>query len=146
MDEETWDKFFKIYKPAESDIEAIVKQRNAEMRTLGQLMNGAKTDADVDPEMDKIRDLNKRIEDRVAKLNDDLKPVLSPRQRARLLVFEHDFNTKLREQIAKRRAQNRGPLTDEERKMRQQKMRQWWLDHHPAHRDAIDGAPPAPGK
>jgi hypothetical protein len=126
MDDETWQKFFKIYKPAETDIEAIVKERNEEMRKLGQMMNGAKSDADVDPEMQRIRDLNHKIEDRVSRLNDDLKPVLSPRQRARLLVFEHKFNARVREEIMKRRGR---PGNPEERKMRQQRLKEWRMKH-----------------
>jgi hypothetical protein len=143
MDDETWQKFFTIYKPAESDIEAIVKERNTEMKKLGEMMNGAKTDADVDPEMQRIRDLNKKIEDRVVKLDDDLKPVLSPRQRARLLVFEHQFNTRVREQIMKRRQDKKPPLSPEEREMRKQKLRDWWMKNHPAHPRPGEAPPPA---
>lgn len=137
MDDETWQKFFKIYKPAETDIAAIVKERNEEMRKLGQMMNGAKSDADVDPEMQRIRDLNRKIEDRVSKLNDDLKPVLSPRQRARLLVFEHKFNARVREEIMKRRGR---PGSPEERRMRQQRLKEWRMKHPGG--PPIDGPPP----
>ena len=104
LDDETAAKFFAIYKPAEKEIQDIVKERNEELKKLTLLMNGAKTDADVDPEMAKIRELNQKITDREQKLDSQLMPVLSPRQRARLLVFEHEFNKRVREQLAKRQA------------------------------------------
>ena len=132
MDDDTWQKFFKIYKPAETDMEAVVKQRNEEMKKLGQMMKGAKTDADVDAEMEKIRDLNHKLEDRVMKLNDDLKPVLTARQRARYLIFERQFNTRVHEQVIKQREKMKN-MTPEQRRERRQQVRKWWLDHHPAH-------------
>ena len=64
LDDETSKKFFEIYNPAEKDIQSIVKQRNEELKTLQQMMNGAKSDADIDPEVQKIRDLNQKIEAR----------------------------------------------------------------------------------
>jgi Spy/CpxP family protein refolding chaperone len=100
LDDATATQFFEIYKPAEKDIQAIVKDRNEEMKKLALMMNGAKSDADVDPAMQKIRELNQQITDREQKLDNDLKPILSPRQRAKLLVFEHEFNQRVREQIA----------------------------------------------
>jgi hypothetical protein len=103
LDEQTAPKFFELYKPAEQDIQGLVRQRNEEMKKLGDMMKGAKSDGDVDPEMQRIRDLNQQIEGREQKLDTDLKSVLSARQRARLLVFEHDFNQKVRSEIAKRR-------------------------------------------
>ncbi len=106
LDDETAVKFFQIYKPAEKEVQEIVKQRNDEMRKLTLLMNGAKTDADVDPVMQKIRELNQKIITRQEKLDGELAPVLSPRQRARLLVFEQQFNRRIREQIAQRQLGN----------------------------------------
>lgn len=126
IDSATWPRFFAIYKPAETDIEAIMKARGQEMRKLADIVNGAKTDADVDPEMAKIRGLNRTIEDRVAKLNDDLKSVISPRQRARLLMFEREFNGRIRDEVRRERA-----MSPEERQARQQKLRDWWMKNHP---------------
>ncbi len=85
------------------------------------MMNGAKTDADVDPEMQKIRDLNQQISNREQRLDSDLKPILSPRQRARLLMFEHEFNQRVREQLAKR-AKN-GQLQALRRQIAQQRLK-----------------------
>jgi hypothetical protein len=103
LDDESAPKFFELYKPAEQDIQGLVRERNEEMKKLQDLTKGAKSDADVDPEMQKIKDLNQQIEGREQKLDGDLKTVLSSRQRAKLLVFEHDFNQKVRSEIAKRR-------------------------------------------
>jgi hypothetical protein len=105
LDEETAPKFFALYKPAEQDIQSLVRERNDELKKLGLMMNGAKSDADVDPEMQKIRDLNQQIDGREQKLDTDLKGVLSPRQRARLLVFEHEFNQRVRQEVAKHQLQ-----------------------------------------
>src|SRR4051812_43145096 len=60
LDDATASKFFEVYKPAEKDVQEIVKQRNEELKKLALIMNGAKSDADVDPEMQKIRELNQR--------------------------------------------------------------------------------------
>lgn len=109
MDDATAAKFFEIYKPAEKDIQEIAKQRNEELGKLNRMMNGDKTDADVDPEVAKVRELSHKIEDRQMQLDQDLKPVLSPRQRARLLVFEHEFNKRVHEQIAKHRFMDNHP-------------------------------------
>ena len=99
LDDETATKFFAIYDPAEKDITALVKERNVQEQKLVQLTQGDFKDGDVDPTIDKIKALNTQIEQQVDKLNDALKPVLTPRQRARLLVFEKEFNRKVREQI-----------------------------------------------
>jgi Spy/CpxP family protein refolding chaperone len=122
LDDETAKQFFAIYKPAEKDIQAIVKERNAEMKTLALMMNGAKSDADVDPLMQKIRELNQQITDREQKLDNDLKPILSPRQRARLLVFEHQFNQRVRDQIANK-VRNNPELRNLRRQLREQRLK-----------------------
>ena len=50
--------------------------------------------------------------------------MLSPRQRARLLVFEHEFNQRVREQLMKRRlANNREELRALRQKIRQQRQK-----------------------
>ncbi len=133
MDDETAKKFFETYRPAEKEIQAIVQQRNQEMRKLRMMMNGAKSDADVDPAMARIRELNHQIEDHVLKLDNDLKPVLSPRQRAKLLVFEHEFNKRVRQEVEKqhvakeRRQEMKRHLREMNRLRRQELRRQ--LNH-----------------
>jgi len=126
LDDETSKKFFEVYKPAEKDIQGIVKERNEELKKLQLMMNGAKSDADVDPEMQKIRELNNRIEARTQKLDADLKPVLSSRQRARLLMFEHEFNQRVREQLLKRRLAGKGPeLRELRKKIRRERVKKF---------------------
>ena len=119
LDEQTAPKFFELYKPAERDIQGLVRERNEEMKKLQDMMKGAKTDADVDPEIQKIRDLNAKIGERAQRLDSDLKSVLSPRQRAKLMMFEHEFNQKIRSEIAKRQAAN-----VEDRKALRQQLRE----------------------
>ena len=126
LDDESAKKFFEIYNPAEKDIQGIVKERNDELKKLQLMMNGAKTDAAVDPEVQKIRDLNAKIEARALKLDSDLKPVLSPRQRARLLMFEHEFNQRVREQLLKHKmAANHQALKALRQKIRQQRLKKF---------------------
>ena len=108
LDDESATKFFSLYKPAEQDIIDLVKQRNAEEVKLLQLTQGDYKDADVDPTIQSIENLNRKIEDRYNKLNDQLKTVLNPRQRAKLLVFEHEFNRRLRERIRQWRENHPG--------------------------------------
>ncbi len=99
LDDETAKKFFEIYKPAEKDLYELIKQRNAEEQKLVKLTQGDYKDADVDPTITNIKDLTDKIETRYSNLIDQLKPVLNPRQRAKLLVFEHEFNRKVREKV-----------------------------------------------
>jgi hypothetical protein len=134
LDEATATKFFEIYKPAEKEVQDIVKQRNEELKKLAQMMNGAKSDADVDPEMQKIRELNQKIENRELKLDGDLKPVFAPRQRARLLVFEHEFNKRLREEVTRHQA-GKGiapAMRNLRRQLRQERLKNMLLKHQAA--------------
>jgi hypothetical protein len=122
MDDATADKFFEIYKPAERDLQALVKERNDVMKSLATATNSNTSDADVTAMAQKIQNLNQQISDRGQKLNNDLKPILSPLQRAKLLVFEHEFNQRVREQIAAHKLQNQN-LRDLRRQLRQQRLK-----------------------
>jgi hypothetical protein len=138
LDDQTAIKFFTIYKPAEKDIQAIVKERNEELKKLALMTSDTKADAGVDPEMQKIRDLNKQIEDRELKLDDDLKPILSPSQRARLLVFEHEFNKRIQEQVAKNQLKNgvTPEMRELRRELRKQRLRNYLLRKQAAEKAA----------
>ncbi|MFI5263605.1 MAG: hypothetical protein ACHQM6_03720, partial [Candidatus Kapaibacterium sp.] len=72
---------------------------------LLQLTRGDYKDADVDPTMQGIKALNLQIQDRYDQLDNNLKSVLTPRQRARLAVFEKEFNRRVREKIREKREQ-----------------------------------------
>lgn len=109
LDEETAKKFFDVYTPAEEEMTSLVTERNAMEIKLLKLTQGDYTDADVDPTFAEIERLNDMIKSRFMKLNDSLKPILNPRQRARLAVFEHQFNKKIRERIREHRRDRRGP-------------------------------------
>lgn len=95
MDDAQAAQFFALYKPAEKEIQGLVKQRNDAMRTLRDLTTGGKTDADVDPTLARIRDLTTQIQQKQITFDQTLKPILTPRQRARLLVFEQEFNQRV---------------------------------------------------
>jgi Spy/CpxP family protein refolding chaperone len=103
LDDETAKKFFAEYDPAEKDLIALVKARQEQELKLLQLTRGDYKDADVDPTIQSIKKLNEQIQDRYEKLDNNLKSVLTPRQRARLLVFEREFNRQVREKIRERR-------------------------------------------
>jgi len=122
MDDATAGRFFAIYKPAEHDIQALVKERNDEMKQLATATNSNTSDADVAAMAQKIRGLNEQIGDREQKLDGDLKPLLTPLQRAKLLVFEHEFNQRVREQLAKRKLQNQN-LRDLRRQLRRERLK-----------------------
>lgn len=123
LDAGTAPKFFDLYRPAEKDIQDLARQRNDELKKLSLLINGAKSDADVDPEMAKIRDLNHQIESREQKLDNDLKGFLLPRQRAKLLVFEHEFNQRLRHEVAGRQLARNGDAHALRQLLRQERVR-----------------------
>lgn len=99
LDEETAPKFFEHYRVAERDIQELSKQRNDELKKLYRLMQGAGTDEQVDPTIERVRDLTDRIERRQIALDNDLKPILSPRQRAKLLTFEQEFNKRVKRHV-----------------------------------------------
>lgn len=108
LDDATAQKFFEVYNPAEKDLIGLVKQRDAEERKLLQLTQGDYKDADVDPTIASIKSFNEQIQQRADKLNDQLKPILNPRQRAKLLVFEHEFYKRVRERIRQWRQNHPG--------------------------------------
>lgn len=122
MDAATAKQFFEIYKPAESDIQALVKQRNDLMKSLAAATSANTSDADVTGMAEKIRGLNEQISDREQRLDNDLKPILTPLQRAKLLVFEHEFAQRVREQIAAHRLQNQ-QMRNLRRQLRQQRIK-----------------------
>lgn len=107
LDEQTAPKFFEKYSVAERDIQELSKQRNEELRKLYSMMQGAGKDGDVDPAMARVRELNQKIQERQLRLDSELKPILSPRQRARLLAFDQEFNRKVRERVIEQRKKRR---------------------------------------
>jgi Spy/CpxP family protein refolding chaperone len=109
LDDESAKKFFDIYGPAEQELARLVAERNAMELKLLRLTQGDYSDSDVDPTLEEIERLNNEIKARFLRLNDSLKPILTPRQRARLAVFEHEFNRRLRERIREHRRDHRGP-------------------------------------
>jgi hypothetical protein len=79
-------------------------------------MQGAGRDEQVDPTIERVRDLTDKIERRQIALDNDLKPILSPRQRAKLLTFEQEFNKRVKKHVQDARGGKvkRGP--DQERR------------------------------
>ena len=119
LDDESAKKFFDLYKPAEQEIIDLVKARNAAELKLLELTQGDHSDGDVDPTIKNIESLNQKIEDRYNKLNDQLKTVLNPRQRAKLLVFEHEFNRRVREKLRQWRENHPGRPLPPKRRLKQ---------------------------
>lgn len=103
LDDEQAKNFFAAYTPAEKELADLIRQRTDLEVKLLKLTRGDMTDADVDPTLTGIQDINNKIETKVSKLNESLKPILNPRQRARLFVFEKEFNRRVREEIRDRR-------------------------------------------
>ena len=116
LDDATAPKFFEHYRVAERDIQDLSKQRNEELKNLYRLMQGAGRDEQVDPTIERVRDLTDKIERRQIALDNDLKPILSPRQRAKLLTFEQEFNKRVKKHVQDARGGKvkRGP--DQERR------------------------------
>jgi len=112
LDDASAKKFFEVYTPAEEALGQLVAARNAMELKLLKLTRGDYTDADVDPTLEEIERLNGEIKARFSALNDSLKPILSPRQRARLAVFEHEFNRRIRERIQEHRKNHPGGPDD----------------------------------
>lgn len=128
LDNASAQQFFEKYKPAEKDIQDLVKQRNEAVRKLHGLTKGEQTDAEVDPTLENIRSLNRKIEDRVVNLDKELKPILTPRQRARLLVFEQEFNRKLRDHAMRPKPEPGNPSLREKIKEKQLEKRRQYLE------------------
>ncbi len=136
LDDATSAKFFEIYKPAEKDIQALVKERNFELKALGAATEASGSDADITALTEKIKNLNQQIAARVQKLDSDLSPMLTPLQRAKLLVFEHEFNQRVREQLAERRGGNLAELRQLRRQLRQQRLKNQLLKKRAAEKAA----------
>jgi Spy/CpxP family protein refolding chaperone len=100
-------KFFALYKPAEQDIEALVQKRNDAFLKVHEISNGTDQGANVEAELQNIKDLTQQIQARQQTLDQDLKPLLTPQQRAQLLVFEQAFNRRVSEAIVKHRIQRK---------------------------------------
>jgi Spy/CpxP family protein refolding chaperone len=117
LDDETAPKFFEHYRVAERDIQDLSKQRNEELKNLYRLMQGAGRDEQVDPAIERVRDLTDKIQRRQIDLDNQLKPILSPRQRAKLLTFEQEFNKRVKQHVQDARV-GRGPKggPDQERR------------------------------
>jgi hypothetical protein len=118
LNDETSQKFFAQYDPAEKDMLELVKQKQEQELKLLQLTQGNYKDADVDPTLENIKSLDQKIRDRYEQLDNNLKPVLEPRQRAKLMVFEKEFNRIAREKV-------------------REKVKQW-KDNHPGERPFKD--------
>lgn len=103
LDDEQAKNFFATYTPAEKELAELIRQRTEQEIKLLKLTQGELTDGDVDPTLTNIQELNDKIEGKVQKLNESLKPILNPRQRARLFVFEKEFNRRVREELRNRR-------------------------------------------
>ncbi len=116
LDDITSEKFFAIYKPAEKEIQALVKERNFELKALGAATEASASDAEIAAMTEKIHDLNQKVAAREQKLDADLTPLLTPLQRAKLLVFEQEFSQRVRESLAERR----GATAEELRRLRRQ--------------------------
>lgn len=101
LDDETSRKFFEHYRPAQRDIEGMVRERNQALKALRERMKSGASESDVEQELKRAQELTKRIQERVGSLDQELKPVLSARQRARLMVFEHEFNKRVKEKVSK---------------------------------------------
>ena len=124
LDDDAAQKFFAIYKPAEKDIQSLVKERNDELKLLADATNTSSSDAALSAITEKIKSLNDRISKREQKLDADLTPVLTPAQRAKLLVFEHQFNERVRQQVAKHQVQRaNAELRALRREMRAQRLK-----------------------
>src|ERR1051325_9050199 len=76
LDDETAKKFFEQYDPAEKDMIEIVKQKQDQELKLLQLTQGDYKDADVDPTLENIKNLNEKIQKRYEQLDNNLKSVL----------------------------------------------------------------------
>lgn len=147
LDEETAPKFFDRYRVAERDIQELSRERNQQMRELYGLMQGAGKDEQVDPVIERVRDLTDRIERRQIQLDNDLKPILSPRQRAKLLTFEQEFNRRVREQVKEHRLDRRGSRVDRELNERLKDQFKKKLRGGRGGRGGVEGDPPGrPGK
>lgn len=136
LDDAAAQRFFNLYTPAEHDVQSMIRERNQQLQKLRSITQGNKTDADIDPTMQQLRDLNAKIQQRLVQLDGDLKPILSPRQRASLLVFEQEFDRRVREQVIKRKlGDERREERDHGRQLRDERNRL---------RPEIGGQPPPP--
>ena len=126
LDDETSRKFFEHYRPAQKDIEGLVRERNETLKSLRDRLKSGASETDVEADLKRAQELTKRIQERVGTLDKDLKPVLSPRQRAKLMMFEHEFNKRVKERVQK---MDRGGRQFREREELRERLKQFHNDH-----------------
>lgn len=102
LDDETAKKFFAVYDPAEKNMIDLVKERQEQELNLLKLTQGDNNDAAIDQAMQNIKAINRKLLDQSEQLDNNLKPVLNPRQRRRLGEFEKKFNQQVREKVRDR--------------------------------------------
>lgn len=122
LDADAAAKFFEIYRPAEKEIQVLVRQRNEELQKLALASKSGEADAEAEQYMATIKSLNERIAAREERVDGELKSILSPSQRAKLLVFEHEFNQRIRQEVAKRQLARNGGLRALRQSLRQQRI------------------------
>jgi Spy/CpxP family protein refolding chaperone len=128
MDDEQAKKFFSAYDPAEKDLVELVKQKQEQEGKLLKASQSENGDADVNSAIENIKGLNQKITDRYLALDNNLKSMLNPRQRAKLFAFEKRFNEQVKQKV---------------REHIQDKVRDW-KEKHPGERPfRKSGAPPA---
>ena len=118
-------KFFEAYIPAEKDIQGLVAERNRVMAKLSVASSGAAASPSAAGLLDRVHELDQRVLDRQTALDRALTPMLSAAQRAKLVVFEHEFNARIREAAASgKRAGTGADKLRELRREHRQRMRQ----------------------
>ena len=125
LDDATSVKFFEAYIPAEKDIQGLVAERNRVMAKLTVTSSGSAAGPSAAALLDRVHELDQRVLDRQTALDRALTPMLSAAQRAKLVVFEHEFNARIREAAASRKRAGTGPdKLRELRREHRQRMRQ----------------------
>ena len=114
----------------------FVRERNFEIKALGAATDAHASDAEIAAMTEKINKLNEQIPDRVQKLDGDLKPLLTPTQLAKLLVFEQEFNARVREQLAGRQNTTAAELRKLRRQIRRDRIKEQLLKKRAAEKAA----------
>jgi hypothetical protein len=101
LDEATADKFLPRYTRWMRELDSANQARMESYRQLREAVQDAKSDADLAELVDAARNADERFQKGKYGMVDDMKSILSPRQLAKLIIFETQFQQRLQEAVGR---------------------------------------------
>ena len=117
VDEDQAMKVFPAFSRHHREREVLAKRRNDLRKGLEQQLAAEGSDEALLSQMAKIHTVEGEISTLAQDFDKDLEDILTPRQRARLMLFEDNFRNELRDTVRRMRSMRSGNRVDSERPM-----------------------------